>query len=267
MDMTYIDYEIDKNGIGMIVLNRPTHANALSNQMINEFAQALLDAERDPKCRVVVISAKGPSFCSGYDLEWVAEMVQKPQDQNVKEGKQNSQLHYILYSLKKPTIALVHGTVIAVGLGLAACCDIVIADPKTTFSSMETRIGIFPALATSYLIAAIGPRETKRIILTGDTLNAEYAQKIGLVHYVVPKRELKAKALEIAKRILVNGPQAIAGAKQHIDSMLYRPINESLAMENAMLITAIGVSYEAQEGIRAFIERKPAPWMVRDDGE
>ena len=165
MSNQHILYEV-KSGIATVTLNRPEVHNAFNEVVIGDLTDVLRKAGDDKAARVVVLRGNGPSFCAGGDLNWMRRMADYSHDQNVKDAERLGTLLKTLNNLPKPTIGLVHGNAFGGGVGLAACCDITIAETTAQFCLSEVRIGIIPSVIAPYVIAAMGQNQSRRYFLS-----------------------------------------------------------------------------------------------------
>jgi len=209
---------------------------------------------------VVVLAAKGKSFSAGADLNWMKRVARYSEAENIRDAVALASLMRTLDAMTKPTIARVQGAAFGGGVGLVACCDIAVASAAATFSLSEVRLGLIPAVISPYVIAAIGSRNARRYFLTAERFNAHEALRIGLVHSVVQGSELDNAVDGILDELLRGGPKAISAAKDLIAHVAHRPIDQLLAEETATRIAQIRVSPEGQEGIAAFLDKRPASW-------
>jgi methylglutaconyl-CoA hydratase len=162
--------------------------------------------------------------------------------------------------LPKPTVARVHGSVFAGGLGLVACCDIAIAAQDTIFCVSEARLGLVPAVISPYLIRAIGARMARRYFLTAERFSAAEAYRIGLVHEVVTVAELDAKVAAIVAALLEGGPRSQARSKRLISEVAERPVEQPVIDITVRTIAEARASEEAREGLGAFFEKRKPRW-------
>ena len=165
-----------------------------------------------------------------------------------------------LDALPKPTIAVVQGAAYAGGVGLVACCDVALASRRATFCLTEVRLGIVPAVISPYVVAAIGARAARRYALTAETFDAAEAHRLGLVHEVLDEDALRPAADRIATGLLANGPQAMAAAKALISRVARAPLDDALVAHTAERIASLRASPEGQEGLSAFLEKRPPAW-------
>lgn len=243
------------NGIMVITLNRPEAANALSGQMLEDLHEAIQACRYDRTVRCVIITgAGGKAFCAGADLKERAEMdpVQVRRTVSLIRGNIND-----LEILPQPVIAAVNGAAIGGGMELALACDIRIASQSAKFGLTETSLGIIPgAGGTQRLPRLIGKGRAKELIFTARRIDALEALEIGLAEYVVPPESLMDKALEIARKIVRNGPIAITQAKFAIDNGYDADLHTGLAIEqNAYEVTI--PTKDRLEGLQAFKEKRP----------
>ena len=164
-----------------------------------------------------------------------------------------------LNELPKPTVARVNGAALGGGTGLVARCDIA-ASAQATFGTTEVRLGLIPAVIGPYVLAAIGLRHARRLMLTGERISAAEAARVGLVHEVVPPDQLD-RAVERVVGELLQGPDAVAAAKRLIRDLCGRPIDASLIDDTAQRIAALRAKPEAREGIGAFLDKRAPAWL------
>jgi methylglutaconyl-CoA hydratase len=181
--------------------------------------------------------------------------------QNVADARQLSKLLWTLDRLPKPTIARVQGAALGGGVGLVACCDIVVASRSASFTLSEAKLGLIPATIGPYVVAAIGERACRRYFLTAERIFAEEALRLGLVHRVVEADELDRAVDELLAALLANGPAAVAAAKDLIFAVGRRPVDAAVMEETARRIAARRASPEGREGIAAFLEKRKPGWQ------
>jgi methylglutaconyl-CoA hydratase len=166
-----------------------------------------------------------------------------------------------LNELPKPTVARVNGAALGGGTGLVACCDIVVASEQATFGTTEVRLGLIPSVIGPYVLAAIGPRHSRRLMLTGERISAAEALRLGLVNEVVAADHLDLTVERIVGELLKSAPGAIAAAKQLIRDLSGRPIEPALIDDTAQRIAALRTTGEAREGVGAFLEKRAPAWL------
>ncbi len=252
--------EIGDDGVAWLTLTRPEVHNAFNDTLIGELSAVLTGLGTDERVRAVVLSAQGRSFSAGADLKWMQRTAAYSEAENLKDAQALAGLMRSLNGLPKPTIALVQGPAYGGGVGLVACCDIAIAAETAKFCLSEVKLGLIPAVIAPYVIAAIGERSARRYFLTAETFSATEAQRLGLVHKVVPDEALRDIGLRMIKALLVGGPNAQVAAKSLIFEVSGRPLDDTLREQTAERIARLRTSGEAQEGIAAFLEKREPRW-------
>jgi methylglutaconyl-CoA hydratase len=245
--------------IAKISLNRPEKHNAFNDSLIKSLNETLLKIENDPNIRVVLLTAEGRNFSAGADLEWMQRMVNYSKKQNLEDAIGLARLLHTLNNLRKPTIAVAQGAAYGGGVGLLACCDIVIASEDSYFCFSEVKLGLIPATIAPYVVAAIGERAARRYFLTAEQFTAQKALELGLIHFISGHDKLQDKALEMATVLLHNSPQALAATKQLLQRL--SSIDEKLIADTAELIAQIRTSEEGQAGLKAFLAKEKPPWL------
>ncbi len=254
--------EVTPEGAGVITLNRPDIHNAFDDQLIKDLTRALQKMEQHKSVRLVVLKANGKSFSAGADLNWMRRMADYSWSENYQDSLALASLMQTLYQLKKPTIALVQGAAFGGGVGLVACCDIVLASDKAQFCLSEVKLGLIPAVISPYVIKAMGKRQASRYFISAERFNALTAQQVGLVHEVVPMDEFAAYCSNFISEILSNGPAAIQAAKNLINFVDSHPYDEEMLRETAQKISDIRASKEGKEGVSAFLEKRSPSWQA-----
>ncbi len=253
--------QVDKDGNATIALNRPEVHNAFDPEMGVQLIQALKALEASPKVRAVVLMGQGKSFSAGADIAHMKRSAKFSREQNRKAAFASAQIFHTLYTLKKPTIARVHGAVRGGGVGLVAACDIAIGSRDTTFRLSEVRLGIVPAMISPYVVAAIGERHARRYFVSGEEFDSAEAFRIGLLHDIVELDHLNARIGDMLSQIYCGGPHAIVAAKQQISRIAHAGITAAVVADTANTIADIRATAEAQEGLTAFLEKRKAAWI------
>ena len=243
-------------------LDRPELHNAFDAALISALTSALAQLADDAQVRVVVLEGSGRSFSAGADLNWMRGMASADEATNREDALALARLMRALDELPKPTIARVHGAALGGGVGLVACCDIAIGVPEAKFGLTEARLGLLPAVISPYVIAAIGSRQARRWFATGEVFDAQAAQRMGLLHEVVPAAELDDAVQRQVALLLKAGPVATAQAKTLVRSVQAHVDRDALDAATADLIAALRVSPEGQEGLAAFLDKRPPAWAM-----
>ena len=243
-------------------LERPELHNAFAAALISALTSALGQLADDAQVRVVVLEGSGRSFSAGAALNWMRGMASADEATNREDALALARLMRALDELPKPTIARVHGAALGGGVGLVACCDIAIGVPEAKFGLTEARLGLLPAVISPYVIAAIGSRQARRWFATGEVFDAQAAQRMGLLHEVVPAAELDDAVQRQVALLLKAGPVATAQAKTLVRSVQAHVDRDALDAATADLIAALRVSPEGQEGLAAFLDKRPPAWAM-----
>lgn len=245
-----------------LTLNRPDVRNAFNDEVVAElrhWADAILSA---PGVRVVVLDGAGKVFSAGADAGWMARMAAASQDDNERDAAATTAMLRAINALPMAVIGKIHGAALGGGVGLAAVCDIVVADARTVFGFTETKLGILPAMISPFVLPKIGVSAARELFLTGMRFDAARAQAIGLVHAVVPTADLDAAVQRYVTEILSAAPSAVAAAKAIIPAVAGRT-PEDVASLTARAIAAQRGSPEGQEGLRAFLDKRDPTWLVK----
>ncbi len=257
--------EIDHRGIATLTLDRPARHNAFDDVMIIELLDAFKLLSTHKSVRAVILKGAGKNFCAGADINWMKRAAGFSKAENEADANRLSDMLNALNTLPVPVIALVHGAAMGGGVGLVACADIVFATRNATFAISEVRLGLIPATISPYVIAAIGERQARRYMLTGERFDAHAAKSIGLVHEVVASDAVLTSIMnDFIEGLLDAGPEAVAAAKQLISDVSGRPITAELRAETARRIARVRAGKEAQEGLAAFLEKRDPGWRASD---
>lgn len=249
------------DGVARITLNRPQVHNAFDDALIARLTQELEQIAADAGARVVELRGEGRSFCAGADLNWMKRMADYSHAENLADAKALAKMLDTLHACPKPTIAVVQGPAYGGGVGLAACCDITLAGPRAAFSLSEVRLGLTPATISPFVVAAIGARETRRLSLTGERIDAKEAHRLGLVHELLADEQaLDARTGELSALLAGYGPQTLAEMKSLIAAVADRPIGPELHAETARRIATQRTMPEGREGVAAFLEKRRPAW-------
>jgi len=254
---------LERSGtLATITLNRPAVHNAFDDGLIASLTALLAELDADESVRAVVLTGEGASFSAGADLNWMRGMAGASEEENRADSERLAALMHRLQFLSKPTIARVNGAAYGGGVGLIACCDIAIGVYGTKFSLSEVKLGLVPAVISPYVVTAIGPRHARRLFVTGEVFDASHAQRIGLLHEVVPADELDNAVANAVALLWPGGPVAQREAKMLALAMGGQTAEEAnrVDIQNAALIARLRVSAEGQEGLQAFLEKRGPTW-------
>lgn len=251
----------NEGGIETITLNRPEKRNALNGLLIAELTDALKRAEQSD-CEVVILTGAGSAFCAGLDLEEMATMNSRTDQEHQDSSREMSQLLRTLYTFPLPTIAAVNGPAIAGGMALATFCDFTLTIPDAKLGYTEVRVGFIPAIVAHFLMRQIGEKKTRELLLTGRILKAQECVDLGLVTRIVPEKDLIEEARKLAECLMRNSPESLRALKKILSLHSADRLNEEL--EVAIMANAHQRGTEdLHEGVRAFLERRNPVWPSR----
>lgn len=260
--MPHVQLKID-GPIGIVTLNNPEKHNAFDDVLITDLTAAFHSLEANDAVRVIILSAAGKSFSAGADLNWMKRMSTYSEVENLRDAMALGELMRTLHGISKPTIARVHGAAYGGGVGLVACCDIAIGSQAASFSLSEAKLGLIPAVISPYVIAAIGERAAHRYFLTAERFDAAEAFRLGLLHELAADDDaMDDKINDFVTALMTCGPHAMKAAKRLIAAVANRPIDDAVIADTAQRIAQLRASDEGKEGIRAFLEKRKASWIV-----
>ena len=249
------------HGVGILWLNRPELRNAFNDDMIAELTTALKALEADAAIRAVVLAGAGPAFCAGADLNWMKRMSGYSFAQNHADAMGMATMLHTLYTLKKPTIARVHGAAFAGGVGLVAACDMAVAAYEAEFCLSEVKLGLIPATISPYVVRAMGERASRRYFLSAERFTAAEAYPVGLLSDIAPAAELDGRINELLEQLLLGGPGAQALSKDLIRAVAGTLLTADLVSDTASRIATACASAEGKEGVTAFLEKRAPAWI------
>ncbi len=257
---------IDPRGVVRLTLNRPSVRNAFDDNLIASLIETLEEVSNTPEARIIVLDAAGKHFSAGGDLNWMRRMGQMDEAANRADAAQLAKLMVLLDQCPKPVIGLVQGACYGGAVGLASCCDIVVAADNARFCLSEVKIGLSPATISPFVARAIGTRQSRRYMLSAEVIPAAKAQDIGLVHEVVPEDELRNTADALIKQLLQNSPAAIAATKELLKGIAGQvPGTPELTDYTVDYIARIRASEEGREGLSAFLEKRSPAWQKQGE--
>jgi methylglutaconyl-CoA hydratase len=233
-----------------VTLSRPERRNAFDAALIAELGDAFAHVG---DARAVVLAGEGPSFCAGADVEWQRSSIELSYEENVEDYRRLWQMLNAVWRCPVPVVGRIQGYALGGGSGLTCCTDIAIAAPDAVFGFSEVRLGIIPAVISPMVLARIGPAAARRYVLTGERIDAQTALRIGLVHEVA--EDLDAAVERLVADILAGGPTAVREAKR----LVLEPSDEEDLLARA---AERRTSDEGQEGLRAFLEKRPPAWRA-----
>jgi methylglutaconyl-CoA hydratase len=244
-------------GVARVTLARPEVRNAFNAELIAALRDIFERLGRDDAVRAIVLEGEGAAFCGGADINWMRGALDLTYDKNLADAEAMSDMFRAIDCCPKPVIGRIHGAALGGGCGLVAVCDVAIASDQTIFGFTEVKLGILPAVISPFVIAKIGASHARALFLTGRRFDASHAGTIGLVHEVVAHDDLDVAVGNVIAEIQTAGPHAIAAAKGLVRETRVTPYDETRGPTTAA-IAKQRITPEAQEGLRAFLERRKA---------
>lgn len=252
---------IDQQGpVVHVTLDRPDVRNAFNEQLIAALTEWAESVRPGGGTRVAVLRGAGKVFCAGADLTWMSKMIGYSRAENVADARALGHMLEALNVLPVPLIGRVHGAALGGGAGLAAVCDIVVAEENAVFGFTEAKLGILPAVISPFALAKIGQSAGRELFLTAARFSAARAQEVGLVHAVVPEADLDVTVDAYVRELMSSAPGAMAAAKALIAEVAGRQPAD-VGQLTAETIARHRVSEEGQDGMRAFLDKRKARWV------
>lgn len=247
---------VRQSGVLKLTLDRPEARNAVNGEVYSILARELEAAAEDADIRVVVLAGKGPVFCAGADVQHLRKVAAAGREASIADATLATSTMFRLATFPKPTVAAVQGPAYGAGVGLVLACDIAIAAEDARFALTEVRIGLVPGLVAPMMADAIGRREARRYLLTGQVFDAREAFRIGMVHEVVPSAALEEAVSKQVEMLKAGGPRALAATKR----LLAGAFDDLKLQEIVQMAVEQRDNPEAREGIAAFLGKRKPSW-------
>ncbi len=244
------------HGVAWLELNRPKSRNALNEELIALLTNAVSDANDDDEVRVVVLSGAGPAFCAGGDIKAMQD--NSDPRQAARFARRASDMFFAIENCAKPVVAAVHAYAFGGGTELVAACDVVVATRSARFGTNEVRVGLAPTFSSLRMAQIVGLHNAKYLALTGRTITAAEARRIGLVNIVVPNEALHHETARLAADMADNAPLGLAATK----NLMNRSAREGYghAIEVA---TRLQASADMAEGLDAIHQKRKPTFLGR----
>lgn len=243
----------------VITLNRADKRNALNRALIAGLTEAFTRARDDDQARCVLLTGAGPVFCAGMDLAELTELLKD--DRELGEvwdtALHLARLYDLIFTLPRPTIAVINGAAVAGGAGLVTVCDLALSVPEARFGYPEVRRGLVAAMVMPHLLRHVGERLARYLLLTGELVDAAEAMRLGLVNEVVPGSLIMDKAMSWARAIAQGGPQALIQTKIFLQQVCRATLTVE---EGAQGSLGPRLTEECRQGLKAFFAKQPPPW-------
>jgi enoyl-CoA hydratase/carnithine racemase len=258
--MSYNTVIVDqRNHLGFITLNRPEQFNTFSSEMAKELNQALVQLDNEKDVRAIIVKGAGKAFSTGIDL---SEFSGKSLRQYREWVGLMEQMSHVIAYMKKPVIASVHGYAVANGAGLIAACDLAVVAEGTKIGTTAINVGLFCMGPAVPLSRSLGRKRCLEMLLTGDMIDAEDAERWGLVNKVVPADKLEEETLALANKLTEKSPLALQMGKQSFYGMSDMEFGKALEYSNETF-AALCVTEDAQEGVDAFLKKRNPVWKEK----
>lgn len=261
MSFEFLSFEPDADGLVLITINRPEKRNALNQTVISELGEAFLMAHGDASIKALILTGAGDkAFVAGADIGEIAALDAITAEQTSRRGQE---IFRTLEIMRKPSIAAINGYALGGGLELAMCCTIRIASNNAQLGQPEVKLGIVPGYgATQRLPRLVGRGRALDLLLSGESIDAAEAHRIGLVNAVTAPENLIPAAKQWARKVIANGPLAVSLTMEAVDAGLNGDLQSGLRFESvAFGLTA--ASEDRREGTRAFLEKRKAVFSGR----
>jgi enoyl-CoA hydratase len=254
-------YDVAGDGVATVTLNTPDNRNALTNALLTDLADAFESARADERVRCVVLaSSHDKVFSAGGSLDQFAAEV--PLVHKHFGTERFPRLFQTIMGLGKPTICAANGHVLAGALGLALCCDLIVAKDSATFGTPEINVGVFPFMIMALIYRNVPRKKTNELLLLGERISAEEARQAGIVNRVVPEGEFDAAVHEWAAKLAAKSPVLMKLGKDAMYRQLDMPFDEALDFLRSQLSIAF-TTEDIQEGVKAFFEKRDPVWTGR----
>jgi methylglutaconyl-CoA hydratase len=262
MNTPTLDIRRPSPQVAEVYLNRPEVRNAFNDGVITELTQAFMKLGADPALRVVVLGGHGKAFCAGADLAWMRTMAGYDWERNRTDAQALAKMLWTIYSCRLPVVGRIHGDCYAGGVGLAAVCDVLVAEESAHFCLSEAKLGLLPATIGPYVMRALGEQASRRFFITAERFSAQRAHALGFVHEVVAADALDPRIGEIVAALVANGPAAVTACKRLVQDLAGAPIDDALRADTARRIADIRASAEGKEGVQAFLDKRAPAWIA-----
>lgn len=257
--MGFEHLKVHAGPVTKVTLSRPEVRNAMSDVTLKELTACFRALSKDEKLRAVIVNGGGKDFCAGADVSWMKKAGTLPPEEGKADARLLADMLSAVDECPVPVIVAAHGNVFGGGLGLVAACDVPLLADDVKMSFSETRLGIMPAVISSWVLPKIGLANARRYYLTGEIFGAKEAVAMGLAHESVKPEELSAKADAVAANVLKCGPNAVRAAKNLIPKLPALPRDQQIDRTVETLVR-LRSSAEGQEGLAAFLEKRAPEW-------
>lgn len=249
-----------EQGVGRLFLARPDKKNAFNGEMLETIARTVDAWGDDPACRVIVLGSDGETFCAGADLAWMAAQAAGGDAANRDNARMLGGVFHRIAKCKKPVVGRIQGAARGGGVGLASAVDIAVGSHEASFALTEVRLGLLPGVISPFVVERLGPSHARALFMTGETVGASDALRLGLLHKLVAAEQLDAAVDDVVHLLVQGGPEALLACKRLVDAVAFRQPDEVFDY-TVNAIAERRASPEAMEGMTAFLQKRRASWI------
>lgn len=259
-DPSLVQIDSTPEGVVFITINRPEKKNAFDAATIAALREAFETLHGADHIRAVFLRGAGGTFSAGADLSWMRDAVEWSESDNRDDAMGLARMLKALHDIPALTVALVEGAAMGGGAGLVAACDMAVAVEGSRFAFSEVKLGLIPATIAPYVIEAVGARKARQLFLSANIFDADYAAHVGLIDMVLPEGSVDEFISMLTDSLTANAPGAMGEAKRLVHDLAGRHLDHGLMEDTARRIARARVSAEGQEGVRAFLDKRPPRW-------
>lgn len=253
----------EEKNVAFVSLDRPEVRNSFHPQLIETITSTFRSFQNRKDLRAIVLSGEGKVFCAGADLNWMKEMVLYNLQKNQEDAQHLFQMFEAVWNCPIPVVGLIHGAAFGGALGLVACCDYVIAEEKTKLCFSEVRLGLVPAVISTFILRKCNTGVMAPLMLTGKVFFPKEIAGSGFIHEIVTENHLAEALSKVIQCFNDSGPDAVRDTKKLTRMMRDLDWAES-QKETCNVISQRRISAEGQEGLQAFLEKREPAWKVQN---
>jgi methylglutaconyl-CoA hydratase len=247
------------NGAAWITLSRPHVYNAFNDLQVEELTACFSHLTHEDGIYALVLTGEGRHFCAGADLNWMKRVASYGREENIADSHRLGEMYRTINMSPKPVLGCINGSAFGGGVGLVAVCDVVLCSDRAQFAFSEVKLGIVPAVISTYVVPKIGLSHARHLFITGERFSAQKALDIGLVHAICSPSQLQTTTQEYLSLLESSGPHAVIAVKELLNqwSALEK---EKFCVYTEELIADLRASEGGKEGITAFLEKRKPVW-------
>ncbi|MBU7044117.1 MAG: enoyl-CoA hydratase/isomerase family protein [Theionarchaea archaeon] len=245
--------------VAWVTLNRPQVYNAFNDIQVGELTACFSHLSSESGISAIVLTGKGRHFCAGADLNWMKQVASYTKEENRADSHLLGEMYRTIAMSPKPVVGCINGSAFGGGVGLVAACDIAVCSDEAQFAFSEVKLGIVPAVISTYVLPKIGLSHARHLFITGERFPAQKALEIGLIHSLSPPAQLSKRTAEYLSLLKSSGPHAIAAVKELLEQWSTME-KEAFSTYTEELIANLRASEGGTEGIRAFLEKRKPVW-------